>query len=62
MSTNSLNSTDTILVGYDYTHGKDKGVLVVGRKRINESIEIINAFEGEEAEKLYNQSTRKEKK
>ena len=35
------------------TSDKDTGVLVVGRKRKNESIEIINAFQGEEALELY---------
>lgn len=47
-------TTDTILVSYDFTHGKDVSVLVVGRKRKNESVEIINAFQGEEAERIYN--------
>ena len=48
-----MKTTDTIIVGYDFTHGKDNTVLIVGRKRENESVEIINAFQGEEAEKLY---------
>lgn len=38
---------DTLLVGL---HGD---VLVIGRKRPNESIDIINAFKGEEAVELY---------
>ncbi len=28
-------------------------ILVVGRKRPNESVEIVNAFQGEEAKELY---------
>ena len=47
------NVSDTILVSVDFTNGKDTGVLVVGRKRPNQSVEIINAFQGKEAEDLY---------
>ena len=47
------NMIDTILVSVDFTNGKDTGVLVVGRKRPNQSVEIINAFQGKEAEDLY---------
>ena len=43
---------DTILVSVDFTQG-DVGVLVVGRKRPNESVEIINALRGDEAWELY---------
>lgn len=44
--------SDTLLVGVDFSE-KDKGVLIVGKKRLNESVEIINAFQGEEARELY---------
>lgn len=58
-----IKTTDTILVSYDFTHGKDKSVLVVGRKQPKETVEIINAFQGEEAEELYKKLiTKKEKK
>ena len=43
---------DTILVSYRSNNG-DYPVLIVGRKRPNESIEIVNAFQGEEAIELY---------
>ena len=33
---------------------EDVGVLIVGRKRPNQSVDIINAFQGKEAEELYN--------
>lgn len=46
------NLSDTLLVSISFSD-KDTGVLVVGRKRKNESIEIINAFQGEEALELY---------
>ena len=37
----------------NHTNGEDSSVLIVGRKRPNQSVEIINAFQGEEAEELY---------
>lgn len=54
---------DTILVSFDNSNGEDTCVLIVGRKRPNESVEIINAFQGKEAEDLYRKlTTIKEKK
>ena len=48
-----MKTNESLLVGVDFTNGEDVGVLIVGRKRPNESVEIINAFQGEEAEELY---------
>ena len=45
--------TDSLLIGFDSRNNGDISVLIVGKKRPNESIEIINAFQGEEAEELY---------
>lgn len=45
--------TESLLIGFDSTNGEDNTVLIVSRKRPNESVEIINAFQGEEAEELY---------
>ena len=45
--------TDTILIGVDLADYDDTGVLIIGRKRMNQSVEIINAFQGEEAKELY---------
>lgn len=47
------STTESLLIGYDFTHGKDKSVLIVGRKTKGVAVEIINAFQGEEAEELY---------
>lgn len=44
---------DSILVSVDFSNKNDTGVMVVGRKRINQSVEIINAFQGDEARELY---------
>ena len=40
---------DSILVSVDFSNINDTGVMVVGRKRMNQSIDIINAFDGDEA-------------
>lgn len=46
---------DTLLVSVDLESiNGDISVLIVGRKRPNQSVEIINAFQGEEAVELYN--------
>lgn len=50
---------DCILVSVDFSNKNDTGVVVVGRKRMNQSVEIINAFQGEEAKELYKRLTTK---
>lgn len=54
-----MNLIDSLIIGYDFTNGKDKEILIVGRKRMNQSVEIINAFQGEEAKEIYNRLTTK---
>lgn len=44
---------DSILVSVDFSNKDGTGVLIVGRKRMNQSVEIINAFQGDEARELY---------
>lgn len=46
------NVTDSIIIGYDQSES-DNTVLIVGRKEPKQSVEIINAFQGEEAKELY---------
>lgn len=48
-----MKKQDTLLVSVDFTNGKDVGVLIVGRKLPNQSVNIVNAFQGKEAEDLY---------
>ena len=47
------HTTDTILVSYD-CNPPDNAVLIVGRKIFNQSIKIINTFQGDKATELYN--------
>ena len=55
------NLSDTLLVSISFSD-KDTGVLVVGRKRNNQSIEIVNAFQGDEALELYKKLVTKKEK
>ena len=57
-----LREGEAILVGYCHRHGLDEAVMTVGRKRINGTMEIINALSGEEAEKLWKKLTVKGEK
>ena len=41
------------IVSWDFTNGKDKSILLVGKKRLGHAVEIVNAFQGEEAEEIY---------
>lgn len=48
---------DGLIIGYSRKDPYSPPVLVVGRKRMNETPVIINAFEGKEAEELYKKLT-----
>lgn len=56
-----MQFVDTVLIGYSVTSEKDSCVLTVGRKRPNGSVEIINAFQGDEAKEIYKKLTTVEK-
>ena len=45
--------TDTLLISLDMSRGGGVGVLIVGRKGKGQKIDIVNAFQGEEARELY---------
>lgn len=49
--------TDTILVSIDLSRNNENSVLVVGRKKPREAVDVINVFEGEEALELYKKLT-----
>ncbi len=44
---------DSLLISIDILSGEDKALLIVGKKKPNKPVEIINAFEGEDAIQLY---------
>ena len=41
------------LVGYDFTNGKDESIMLVGKIDGKGNIEVINGFQGAEAEELF---------
>lgn len=47
---------DTLLVSYDNA-SNDKPILIVGRKGKRGELQIVNAFQDEEAEELYKKLT-----
>ena len=47
-----MNVSESLIIGVDFSHGKDVGVLIVGRQKKGK-VDIINAFQGQEAEELY---------
>lgn len=47
-----MKSTDSVIVSWDFSYGKDVGVLIVGHQK-NGQVEVINAYRGEEACELY---------
>lgn len=48
-----MKQNDSVIVSWDFTNGKDKSVLIVGHQSPKKPIEIINAFQGEEAERIH---------
>ena len=57
-----MEVNECLLVSVDFTRGKDVGVLIVGRQTPKKDVEVINAFQGEEALELYEKLiTKKEK-
>lgn len=53
---------DSVLVSYSHNTVTDTSILCVGKKRPNETVEVINAFQGEEADRLWKElTTNKEK-
>ena len=54
---------DALLVGFVLPTNGDVPVMVIGRKMPNQAMEVINAYEGEEAKAIYEKLiTREDKK
>lgn len=58
-----MESNGALVISWDFSHGKDKAVLLVGKKvpmkPVGYTMEIINAFQGPDAEALYQMLTEK---
>ena len=46
-------TSDSLIIGFDSSSGKYGTVLIVGSKKPREAVDVINAFDGEEALELY---------
>ena len=55
-----MKSTDSVIVSWDFSRGKDVGVLIVGSQK-NGQVDIINAYQRKEAYELYRKLTVKKK-
>lgn len=42
----------SLIISWDFTHGRDKDILLVGKQK-NGVVEVINAFQGIEAFELW---------
>ena len=47
-----MKSTDSVIVSWDFSRGKDVGILIVGSQK-NGRVDVINAYQGKEAYELY---------
>lgn len=56
-----MKSTDSVIVSWDFSRGKDVGVLIVGvlivGSQKNGRVDVINAYQGKEAYELYRKLT-----
>lgn len=51
------------IIGYDFSKGLDKEILIVGKQTArNKPVEIVNAFQGKEAREIYEKLTSKKEK
>lgn len=41
--------TGSVIVSWDFSKGEDVGVLLIGKQSPGRNVEIINAFQGQEA-------------
>lgn len=48
-----MNTSGSVIVSWDFSNGRDFGILLVGKKNKRKDVEMINAFQGKEAEDLY---------
>lgn len=52
----NFKDVDSVIVSWDYSHGKDKTIVLVGKQE-NGKVEVVNAFEGDEALEVINKLT-----
>lgn len=55
-----MRNCGSCIVSWDFNNEKNTGILLVGIKKPNEAVEVINAFQGDEARKIYSSLIKKE--
>lgn len=50
-----------LIVSWDFSHAPDKHILLVGKKTPRADVEVINAFQGQDAHDVYDILTTKMK-
>lgn len=58
---NMPTGSGSVIVSWDFTNGKDKSILLVGKKDEAGGVSVINGFQGREAEELYLKLTKTDK-
>ena len=53
---------DSVIVSHSHNTVTDTSILCVGKKRPNQTVEVINAFQGPEADRLWTELTTKKEK
>jgi hypothetical protein len=53
-----MKTSGAVIVSWDFSHGKDKTIVLVGEQN-NGKVDVINAFQGQEALDIYNKLTTK---
>ena len=56
----SNDITTSVIVAFDYKESADKALLLVGKQNPGKGVQVINAFDGEEAKELWKKLTSKE--
>lgn len=54
-----MKTSGSVIVSWDFSNGKDVGVLIVGKQEKGK-VDIVNAYQGKEAEELYRKLTVRE--
>lgn len=52
-----MNNHGCLLVSWDFSHNHDDSILLVGMRTPGKNVEVINAFQGKQAEELYKKLT-----
>ena len=56
----SNDITTSVIVTFNYKADKDTALLLVGKQNPGKGVQVINAFDGEEAKALWKKLTSKE--